>query len=375
MRNSFKFGVALALVAGLAACGDDEKPASNNTSKNNSTNNNTTSTNNSTNNNTTTTNNGTNNQTVVVIPDPPKCGDADEPARCTVSPEAYTWGTASLISSFAVASDEDACCFDFTGEGDNDNALGAVLALVGLDSVNGSIADSIASGSLALALEHDGLDNLDAGDFTVNFWLSKWDGITAIDPAGNNTVLIDPVSLDGGVQPKAYVPNGVLAANKIVAGPGKIVINIELFGSSLALAISGAQLTANVDPAKSALDTGVALTSGKIGGYVKVTDIIDAVNVFASTCTCAAFTEELVTYDPATTTAVCNGDLDAAKVACDTAGEDSCSSIISNCGLLTQGLPLFTDIDSDGDGTPDALSLGATFTAAGAKINGIAAAE
>jgi len=208
----------------------------------------------------------------------------------------------------------------------------------------------------------------------VNFWLSKWDGITEIDPAGNNTVLIDPLSIDAGVQPKAYVPNGTLAANKIAAGPGKIVINIELFGSELALAISGAQLTANVDAANSDLTTGVALTSGKIGGYVKVSDIIDAVNVFAATCTCSGLTGDLVTYDEATTSATCNGDLTAAQTACETAGEDSCVSIISNCGLLTQGLPLFTDIDSDNDGTPDALSLGATFTAAGAKINGIAPA-
>ena len=387
MKKFLKSGFVVATVAALAlaACGDDPVESNNNNvSTNNSTtgaNNATTGTNNSTtgaNNATTGGNNATtggNNTSTGEPPAPPGCGDVPPPERCTGDPTSFEWSTASVINSFAIEgeSDDPVCCFDYNGDGEMDNALGTLLAGAGFKAdINDSIADGVGDGSITILLEHDGLDELADGSFNINFWLGQWgndmngDPITALDPAGSNPILIDPESVEAGTQPLAYIPDAELAGGSVVAGPGVFQLALELLGTPLVLRVSAARVEADVDLANSSIDGGVALTNAQLGGYVKTEDIVSAINLFASTCTCLG-----IGQDPLLSDTGCNPNADA--MACETAGEDTCSQIAGNCAILS-ALPALADIDADGDGEFDAVSIGATFTAAGASIEGVAPA-
>lgn len=368
----FKYGFAVAALAGFVfvGCGDDETPSGTNNPDVNNTNNNTTDPNNTNNGTTPTTNNNTtvdpNNTTgPEPIPAPPKCGDEDEPARCQQSADGFEWETASIINTFALVGD-DSCCFDYTGDGEPDNALGELLGSLG--DVNTSIQEGIDSGSIALVLEHSGLSSLESGDFVINFWLGEWDGIDALAETGGNTVLIDPVSIDQGAQPQAYVPGATLADGTVTAGPGTIAITIDLLGTPLSVRISGAQIEADAG-ANSDLETGVQLDNGVIGGYVTGSDLSAALNAYISgSCECLGLEGPLLTWDQATGTGTC------ASVVGNSCGEgDTCGTIGSLCSSLF--LIAAPDVDTDGDGVADALSIGAEFTAVGAQITGVAAAE
>jgi hypothetical protein len=299
------------------------------------------------------------------------------PERCAADAAAFEWGTASVITSFAIEgeADDPVCCFDYNGDGDVDNALGTLLAGANFQGqINDSIAEGINDGSIAILLEHDGLEGPLMGgttaEFNVNFWLGEWgtdaDGnvITALDPAGNNPLLIDPASIDSGAQPLAYIPDAQLDGGAVDAGPGVFQLAIELLGTPLVLRVSAARVQADVDFPNSSIDGGVALTNAQLGGYVKAEDIVEAINVFATTCECLGLNGAPLLGDTG-----CSPNADAA--ACTDAGEDTCAQIASNCNLLS-AVPALADIDADGDGELDAISIGATFTAAGATIQGVA---
>lgn len=374
----FKYGFAVAALAGLffVGCGEDDKPAAGNNTDPNNTNNNTTVDPNNTNNETTP---NTNNNTTVEpnnttgpepIPAPPKCGDEDEPARCQESAEGFEWETASIINTFAIVED-NSCCFDFTGDGQPDNALGGLLGIA--PDINTSIQEGIDTGAVALVLEHAGLSSLESGDFVINFWLGEWDGIDALAETGGNTVLIDPVSIDQGAQPQAYVPGAALADGTVTAGPGTISISIDLLGTPLSIRISGAQIEADAG-ANSDLETGVQLDNGIIGGYVTGADLAGAVNAYVKgSCECLGLGQtNLMTWNQA------EGDADCAAVPDEEGGntcasDDTCNTIAGSCNIIF-GL-VAPDVDTDGDSVPDAVSIGAEFTAVGAQITGVAAAE
>ncbi len=322
-----------------------------------------------TNNGTTVANNGT------TVPAPPTCADANPPARCSEDPTTKTdWAPTSIINQLIIEGTEDdpVCCFDYTGDGEIDNALGQdVGGLIGLDAINDNIATSIDDGSLVLLLEHAGLDDATTDDdFLINFFIGShvepFDGLEAT----NNQVLIDPASFDMGSQPQAYVPDASVTGGAVAAGPGTVKIQISLAAATLDVTVSQARIEADVDAANSALDaTGVSLSGGKLGGVVKVRDVFTAANEFAAnSCTCLGLTQPLLDDN-----GMCpedGGDV----TACEDAMEDTCATVGENCGLFG-AVSIFADVDLDGDGAAgtidDGLSLGASFTTAGAEITGV----
>ncbi len=379
---NLKIGVAVAALA-LAACGGDETKNSvtNNVTANNTTANNTTpnnTSNNTTPNNTTvnntTANNTTVNNTTEPLKDPPTCADTPAPPRCSENPDDHVWGPASVVDFFLVeGTDTDpVCCYDYTGDGEIDNSLGFNLAGFGfLADINSSVATSIASGSLVLALEHEGLTDLANDDaFIMNFYIAEHDVAdfaTTGFQADSNPVLIDPASLDQGSQPQAYLPSASATAGDIVAGPGAVKIEITLFDSPLQLTISQARSDAKIAAGSTLGAEGVALSSGQLGGVVKIRDIFVAVNEFsAGACECLGLgAEQLVNPDTGT---CAEGRM---TQACTDAGEDTCAEVAGACNLFG-AVGLFADVDLDGDGLFESVSIGAAYTAVGATINGVA---
>ncbi|MGM0559153.1 MAG: hypothetical protein ACQEVA_22400 [Myxococcota bacterium] len=331
--------------------------------------------------------------------------DADpRPARCDEDPTTTEYDPASVISSLAIAGwedanedgqfqadefNEDACCFDFDGDGENDNGLGGLLADFGsvlglnLAEANVELQTAIDEGSLIIVFEHQGLEDLTGDEFEINFLLGELDGVASIttDGSATNPVLIDPTSFDEGSYPQARIPDAELESDGVVtAGPGNARLQLDLLGATIDLAIRQAQITTQVPdtPESDLADKGVFLTEGKLGGFTTVADLFDALNTFTGNCECLGLAdgENLIDYDPNDPlnpeTTSCNENADAG--ACE-GTDDTCFQIADNCGLVVSVGPGLADLDTDGDGAVDSISIGLEFTAAGADISGVATAE
>ncbi len=320
----------------------------------------------------------------------------DRPERCDQSFDDIEFGSVSLVNDFVIAGrkigDEQIdpeCCFDYTGNSEIDNALGETLLTVSaetFESVNASIAESIADESLLLMFEHAGLTDLSASeDYELNFWLGEYDG------AGD--LFIDPASVDEGIYPQAVVENAIIQDGDLSAGPGSVALNIELLDTPLSLLISQTQIEAEVDMDNSSIEDGVVLINGKLGGVIRLSDVYDGLNTFTDSCDCYGLgdDEQLIDYelDPSQGFVVsCNAGNSEADVCesvclddngdpiedCDDGGASTCATLAESCGMLGI-LPSFADIDLDEDGINDAISIGAKFTAEAAVVSGVAAEE
>ncbi len=362
-NNSLKICLITLLTLGLAftaACGDDEPAANNKNNNNDKTDTGVV----------TTDTDGTDKDTGETktdtggeTPDQKTlCEGANPPARCTADPSTFDFGAASVITKFTIAGAAEECCFDFDGDSNNDNALGSALgfgqAPTPLETLNQTLIDNIADGSLTIVLEHEGLTELTGGDFTINFFLGQYDG---------DKLMINPSSIDQGTQALAFLPGAKLsAAGDVTAGPGNVILNLELFGTTLELSIREAKVSASVDAANSGLETGVSLLTGKLGGLIIVQEVFDAVNKVAATCDCLGLEAGTDLISDGTCANLENETCEA---------ESTCKTVASNCGMLMAAGAL-ADQDYDG-GSENAISLGATFEAKAAVIEGIgvAAAE
>lgn len=293
------------------------------------------------------------------------CESANPPARCTADPATFEFGVASVISKLAIAAGDENCCFDFDGDGEPDNGLGAALA-ISIDnkpailSVNETLAENIADGTLTVVLEHAGLTDLTGGDFTINFFLGQYDT--------EEKLKINPASIDAGTQPLAFLPGAKLTATGgVTAGPGNVILNLELFGTSLELSIREAKVTASVDAANSSLEEGVSLTTGKLGGLIIINEVFDAVNKVADTCSCLGLAAGTKLIDYSSSVPAC---ADVSENTCD--AESTCAVLAQNCGMLTAAGMLADQDYAGGEG--NAISLGATFEAKAAVIDGIGVA-
>lgn len=328
----------------------------------------------------------------------PKCTDTPKPARCDADPATFDmWQPASVISKLVLAGED--CCFDYDSNGVADNSLGSLLTelgpTLGVD-VNGTIAESIADGTIAIVLEHDGLTSTNAGTtFAMNFLLAEPadSANPAPNAAGGNKYLINPASFDAGTWPQARAEGSKIeAGNKVIAGPGRIVLRLDLLGIQLDLVISKARIEGELDLANSNLtDKGVAIKEGaKLGGIIRIADLFDAVNTFSKEkCSCLGYTgmpprPDLISYDPADPAlGMCVDGF--AKGTCDENDqvEGICITLVEDaCGYLT-AISAAADVRADGraclegDNPPpcDAVSIGANIGAYGAVIQGVAPAN
>lgn len=325
------------------------------------------------------------------------CSDPNPPARCNADPGTFTdWAPASVVSKLQLTATMDSeiegetlegCCYDFTGDGELNNALGGLVDSLGgtfdfdLAGINETLQGAIDDGSVALVLEHQGVDPANGGPFAINFLLGQQDGdFLAPDAAGGNQYKINPASFDQGVWPQARIGNATLAGTSVSGGPGVVALSFTLFGINLNLRIVAAQVEASV----TSTEGGVKLENGKLGGVLRINDLVGAVNNFAATnCGCLMLDNApLINGDNVADGYSCTG---VTQSTCENgAGEfDSvCAQVSEQCGLVATALPALADVNSEAIGTEcyddetcDSLSVGFRFEAAGAVITGVGAAE
>lgn len=321
----------------------------------------------------------------------PSCSDANPPERCGQMPDAATWATSSVVSKLEISGD-NSCCFDYNGDGDPDNGLGDLLGSVGPDilvDANSGIADAIASGDIALVLEHIGLTELADGEFAIGFLLGEpaTPGAAPL-PEGGGEYLVNPASFVTGTSFPQAVAGARLEGATVTAGPGDINLQISLLGIQLNLTITAAQITATADVANSAIgDKGVKLDAGKLGGIIRIVDLFEAINDFSDTnCSCLGLEGDLVT-------GYTQDSIGNPMCATDAVG--TCDDMVDNQGICItfvqdacdylSAIPFAADINASNIGSDcldpaegiecDAVSVGIGIEAVGAKITGVSAAE
>ncbi len=314
--------------------------------------------------------------------------DCVETDLCNVLvPTQLPYGHASVVDSLALGGSSTG--FDYTGDGQTDNALGGLLdgigALIGASRAdfNQELAARIAQGDLALVMEHEQLTGLVGGvtPFTINVLQGDAQCFMGPDPAGANFYRILPTSYDAqGAVASQLMPATLDMAGQLSADDGQISLPFDLVGLVLDLRIEGVKMDAVLDLMRSSLPTqGVALNSGVLGGYVTFPSLFDSINdAVDRDCTCVIKPAgaDLISYNTGAggLNASCNSSFNAS--ACTGRGvEGACSTIVDNCSLLVQVLPGQADVDSTAPGSScggscDSMSVGFTFSASGARILG-----
>ena len=322
------------------------------------------------------------------------CVDSDGccPAGCTMAddndcgvdlcttPLSPVTDPSSVVSQLTIA--DDTCCFDLNGDSQPDNVLQNILGIAGAkDSTNLSLQSNIDSGAFALVLEHAGLTNaVNQSTYTINVLQGAPQCFMTPSPLGENVYTIKPESYDTQMMPLATLPNASITNGTLTTGYGDLPLVIDLNGALLNVPLRDSTLTGMVNTYASGLpDKGIALDSGKIGGVLKLTELYDEINSFtASSCTCFDYADPtdktLITYT-SHSNASCSNNVTTTNCSLDGDIEEACASIQSNlCGsLFLISYLVDTKAGAPGqncksNGSCDSVSVGATFSAQGARI-------
>ncbi len=288
--------------------------------------------------------------------------------------------------------DETTCCFDVDGDGDIDNgfAVNLLPLLTGLvGDIQGLIDEALADGTIALLAEYTEWPEGD-GPARVTFWLgtNDLDGDGAPDDdyedilAGNGTFRIENESVTSHgsfIQFNAATVTG----NILYQPPTLFALSLPLDDllpgiGTVNLTISNAELEAELDAddprftANFDVD-GEEYGSGRLGGFIKLEQIFELLNDVAKGCDCADGidgTTDVVTYGEGATGyegACVERSYDVS--ACD---DQVCSeflNLICGTALPALGAIPLADIDSDGTGINDAISVGLFLSMVGADID------
>jgi len=314
----------------------------------------------------------------------------DNPVLECLNPNTAGYCDASIVDELAIApapgEGVTGCCCDFTGDGVFDNQISALVAQLGpmlqmsLDDLNATVAESLAGGDFIILFEYFGLaaDAADTAYFDVNFFL----GADEDDPAdptdnfsGTETFLIVPDSLKPDGTPLITFAGASVAGGVIEAGPSQFIVPISIEDPPLNLVLTVDEASMNADITNGA--NGYELGNGTLCGYITIEQIFNALNDFmGGSCGCLGYTGEAIymnadeEWECATFVSTCNpDDPETGSI------QEICGQIGQYCGMAAGLLPQFLDVDVDGDGAGDAISLGATFGATSAVLNGEVPAE
>ncbi len=380
MKRILVLLTCMLLAINIAACGDDSETGggtANNAVDNNDTNNDQ---NNDTNNDT---NNDENNDANNAPNNDggPECGNGvcepgETPDSCGQDCEAGTPADydydvpGAYLSQITLVTDANIGA-DLNGDGQPDNALGALLndlgGLLGDTDLNAQLAEAIADGSLALGTtwpSFKGTGPADSNDVDIHFFLLEdADG----DPSTKDEFLADPASfIPGTASPLITFDGASVSGGALDAGPSQFALSIPLGGVSLDVVVDRAGLTGDV----SGDANGIDIAGGTLSGAVSLASIVDALNGYlqSDSCSCLGLNGPLIDLSAGIGPQACSGMYDDST--CADEGQDICSTIAGACVLAVPVIAGQTDIDLNGDGDPDAISVYLELEMSGTNISG-----
>lgn len=315
-----------------------------------------------------------------------------------------TFGAGSFIKEFYIDADQQTrnnrasgdprCCFNVQIQGtdknydsEQDNALADFLGNIGslagfgIGDVNSNVNQGIREGDFIYLFEYKNWDSSNwqndssidmfahPGDNSNTPWTqTEWNQVEM----GNGTFEILPKSYNANGTPKSEfntvktTPDGSGADLTADDGTFNLVLNLGS-GLTTTFTVERAELTADI-PSNADVTNGgeVAMQNGKLGGAIAKGDMYTAINQAASSCMCYDMTmDKMIEKQSAET------------YQCDTKASCSCSGTVGQleqfCSTLRQSVSNATDVNlNNASPDNDALSFGASFSAAKAKIDGVA---
>ncbi len=254
-----------------------------------------------------------------------------------IIPDVMVSGGMEIVQGFnlddRVSDDTDAQgCYqpDFTspdGRTGIDNQLSTLKPTLAsfVGDLDMSISDALADGSVILLMELMGADSTDDPDVTLNLYLGEVPGggapmLADGKIAPGQTFDINPASLDDSGNPIVSVP-GSTVAGRITAGPLDLPLTLAIDATtSVTLNIRKATIEATI--------TDGALTNGIIGGELSIDEIV-----------------------------MLAGQLGGGSI-----GEDTIRGTLGNVA----------DLNPDGDGVCQSVSVGLTFGSVSAMKGAVA---
>lgn len=338
----------------------------------------------------------------------PGDGTCTSPARCVGGacvdpvddPEAYATDASSRPASFwwtiqlpALFTPAERCCFDFTGDGVDDDGFGALAGVMEpiLDEVDvQDLFDSMIQDGDEL-LVNDWTMLADAGvdgeaRFSV-FETESTDTYVTMQE-GDGTFLLKPDSF-GTHGALVQFNHGQVADDVLYSGPSTFLLTIPmavLWGASGSgeLPLHEARIQAPIDIQSDGVhtvdetrtgDTPALVGGGKLGGVIEMADLLAVLDQQARACDCRGL-------DPASPVIQweINTEESRLDVSCtDNVGVDEmcgpedgtlCQTLNTICATLPM-LGNIADVDRDGDGVNESLTAGFRFGWTGASIDGL----
>lgn len=286
-----------------------------------------------------------------------RCDNEDAPARCDANPQTFEdYGAAGVITMLEVLEDAS-CCVDFDGDGTSDNALGQGFAdIQKLDELNQDLAQSLVDGAQTIVFE---LLPPSAGQNDQTVTLNVYGGHRVGEsPTYGPQIAIDAATIDRGVAPLFTFDDARVEGDRLTASQGAMQFEASFNGVLLKPTVHDVRLDARIEGS----DSGLTLRDGAIGGRIELSQIHSEISRVAADCDCLALRQPLVTDGVCSTPDV---------AACEAAGAESCAAIAEVCPVLEIIASNIADVDADGDGTPDSISLGAIFETEPAEIAGV----
>ena len=338
--------------------------------------------------------------------DPVECAfPASDPA-C----EAGNFGPGSMFSEIVIETrgEEDACCFDLSGDTIIDNFIGedlvaAITGVEGFADINQNIVAAIGSGEMVYIMEtihwlHPEWSNLDMRVYqggTTQYSMEQ-------NLAGIGGFNITPTNFDDQGQPRFGFENVEVRDGVMTAKNGTIELTFPGLVEAIAVELGAVQFEANVELVDPAPDLtaggGFALTDGRLGGAIMRDRFFRTLNEESLNCDCLElddfdsdnvnlWTDGLFTFDPghgefdgddfiydegdnvAPGRWVCEWKASGGEACQDPSEPAECRALgdLSLCSILS-GLSNQTDVWIDGE---PGFSLGVHFETVPVEITGI----
>lgn len=304
-------------------------------------------------------------------------------AQAALRPSSYWW----MVQLPADFDPPESCCFDFTGDGNPDNAYGALVSMFSIiygdEAVSQELLDAaIEDGTLMRVVDWLELP-ADGGDGPVRF--SIFDAASAQPfserAAGNGEFRLLPSSF-GEYGAHDQFNWGDRTGGQVQAGPSSLTLLLpELLTQTLVpMTIVDAIVTVPVDEQSNGVhsidesrpgETPELAGGGMLGGVITGESLISFMDDRLGACDCAGFEglEYYLDSDAGTFILNCTGDID--PLGCGPEDEPYCEDLSIICSTISI-LPNVFDVDRDADSINESLSIGLRFAWTGATIDGLA---